>query len=252
MWHRVADQLAHTYTVIALDLRGYGKSSKPPSDDRHETYSKRTMAHDCIEVMRQLGYDKFYICAHDRGARVAHKLLIDYPKTVIKAMLLDICPTLAMYNATDFIFASAYWHWFFLIQPAPFPEDLILSNPEAFALKQLGRVQPGVFDEGVHASYTEMMKDPTGVHAMCEDYRAAASIDMEEHKHDEEEGRKIQCPLMVVWGKQGLIEKKFDAVAEWQKVSGSTVEGASIDCGHFIPEEAPEATLQKILGFLKE
>ena len=165
--------------------------------------------------------------------------------------MLDIAPTRAMYGATDMIFAKAYYHWFFLIQPYPYPENMITANPEAFMehhmKAQLGR---DVFDAECYDSYLEMMKDPDTVHAMCEDYRAGASIDMEEHGRDEEEGRKIQCPLMVLWGKHAVVER-FDAVGEWRKVSTNSVEGESVDCGHYIPEEAPEGLVQKVLEFFK-
>ncbi|KAL9104760.1 MAG: hypothetical protein Q9163_000310 [Psora crenata] len=201
--------------------------------------------------MAQMGHDKFYICAHDRGARVAHKLCVNHPDMVLKAMFLDIAPTLAMYNRTDFTFAKAYYHWFFLIQPSPFPEDLINSNPEAFMEASMGRqARMKIFNQDCLKSYTEVMKDPAAVHAMCEDYRAAASIDLEEHKEDDHKGRKIQCPIMVLWGQQGIIEKCFDAIEEWKKVSNSTVAGESLDCGHYIPEEAPDALLSHILRFL--
>ena len=248
----MADRLAQTFTVIAIDLRGYGKSTKPPSDDEHATYSKRAMAQDCVSVMSQLGFEEFYICAHDRGARVAHRLCIDYPSKVRKAIFLDIAPTLAMYSKTNFAFAKGYYHWFFLIQDVPYPETLILGAPEEFMKYQMGARQwqgTSAFTEECYASYVAMMKDGAGVHAMCEDYRAAASIDLEHHKADIEAKRHIQCPLLVIWGSHGMIEQAFDAVKEWQDVSSSTVEGKSFDCGHYIPEEQPDALLKDILAF---
>ncbi|KAG8531208.1 uncharacterized protein KY384_004566 [Bacidia gigantensis] len=255
MWHRIARRLAQKYSVVAIDLRGYGKSSKPAGDDSHAIYSKRTMAKDCIAVMTKLGHAKFYICAHDRGARVAHQLCIDHPSHVEKAILLDIAPTLAMYEQADMLFATAYYHWFLLIQKSPFPETLISANPEAFMDYQMGgRHSPTIqiFDSEAYDSYLEAMRDPAAVHAMCEDYRAAATIDLEHQREDIKEGRKIQCPLMILWGKNGLIEKKYDAIAEWKKVSASTVEGEALDCGHYIPEELPETLLEKIETFLTD
>ena len=238
---------------MALDLRGYGFSSKPAGDDRHSNYSKSVMAQDCVRIMTQMGYNKFYICAHDRGARVAHKLCVNHPEMVLKAMFLDIAPTLAMYTKTDFTFAKAYYHWFFLIQPSPLPEDLINGNPTVFMEVSMGRhAGLKMFNQDCLKSYIDVMKNPAAVHAMCEDYRAAASIDLEEAREDEEMGRKIQCPVMVLWGKHGIIEKCFDAIGEWKKVSRSTVVGESLDCGHYIPEEAPEALLEHIQKFLKE
>lgn len=213
------------------------------------------MAQDCVDVMSTLGHNEFFICAHDRGARVAHKLCVDHPARVRKAIFLDIAPTAAMYNNTNFDFAKAYYHWFFLIQEAPYPETLMNANPEAFIEYNMGGRHDRdveVFEKECYESYVNVMRDPAAVHAMCEDYRAAASIDLEDHKEDNEDGRWIQCPLMVLWGKHGVIEKCFDAVKEWKRVSSSTVVGESLDCGHYIPEEAPEALLSKILSFLKD
>ena len=208
-------------------------------------------------MKQQLGSkeEKFYICAHDRGARVAHELCVEYPESVLKAMLLDIAPTLVMFSQTDFTFAKAYYHWFFLIQPYPFPEDLINANPEGFMAhmqRQRNSKDESFFSPECLRSYVDMMKDPAAVHATCEDYRASASIDMENQKEDMEKGRKIQCPLMVIWGGKGLIGKCYDAIEEWKKVSASTVVGESLDCGHYIPEEVPEALLSRIQGFLKD
>jgi len=254
IWHDVVDELARTYTVVALDLRGYGSSSKPPGDDRHVTYSKRIMARDCVRVMEKLGCPNFYICSHDRGARVAHKLCVDYPEKVNRVMFLDIAPTAAMYGKTDFTFAKAYYHWFFLIQPSPLPENLLNANPTAFMEQHMGGKYAGMgpFSAECLESYTNMMRNPEAVHAMCEDYRAAASIDLEENAEDERAGRVIKCSVMVLWGQHGVIEKCFDAVEEWNKVSSSSVIGHSLDCGHYIPEERPEALLGKIKEFCVE
>ena len=252
IWHLVAEQLAQSYTVIAMDLRGYGASSKPTGPPDHSTYSKRVMAADCVAVMSKLGFEEFYICAHDRGARVTHKLMVDYPDKVKKAILLDIAPTAAMYGKTDFKFAKAYYHWFFLIQKAPYPETLISASSDVFMDAHMGSKYAGmgVFNEECMQAYRQMMKDPAAVHASCEDYRAAASIDLQENAEDEKLGRKIKCPIMVLWGKHGVIEASFGALEEWGKVSDSLVVGEGIDTGHYIPEEAPEVMLKKIKGFL--
>jgi len=256
IWHLVAPQLANTYTTIALDLRGYGQSSKPPGGENHAAYSKSAMAKDCVDVMAHLGYEKFYVCAHDRGARVAHKMCVNYPGKVMKAMFLDIAPTLAMYNKTDFAFARAYWHWFFLIQPSPLPESMMLANPRGWIENTMGgRYGVGlkVFDKGALESYVKQMGDEECVKGMCEDYRAAASIDLEESREDVEKGRKIKCPLRVLWGKRGVIEAQFDALKEWKAVAEEgLVDGECLNCGHYIPEEVPEDLLKNIKEFLKD
>jgi haloacetate dehalogenase len=253
IWHKIAPKLTTSYRVVAVDLRGYGGSSKPPGDASHKAYSKSTMAQDVVTVMDRLNYKKFYVCGHDRGGRVTHKLCIDHPDRVIKAMVLDICPTLAMFDQTDKLFATAYWHWFFLIQPTPFPEMMINYNPELFTQKFMAL--PGVPQETFHPdalkAYTDLFRDKAGCHGMCEDYRAGASIDMKEQREDIEKGRKIQCPLKVIWGKKGLIERKFNAVEEWRKVCSSDVEGEAFECGHYIPEEKPELLLQHIQSWFK-
>jgi haloacetate dehalogenase len=235
--------------VVALDLRGYGESSKPADDGSHKTYSKSTMAKDIATVMERLNYDKYFVCGHDRGGRVAHKLCIDYPDRITKVMFLDIAPTLAMYESTDQAFATTYWHWFFLIQPPPFPEQMILANPDVFAKKCLGGL-PGsggsIFHPDAYQAYADLFRDEEGVHGMCEDYRAASTVDLKEQRDDVANGNKIQCPVKVLWGNKGLIEKKYNAVEEWKKVSAREATGESLESGHFIPEEAPEKLLEHI------
>ncbi|KKY19119.1 putative alpha beta hydrolase fold protein [Phaeomoniella chlamydospora] len=266
IWHKIAAPLSSAYTVILLDLRGYGQSSKPessPTDPHpHAAYSKTTMARDIVRAMEQLNYAKFYICAHDRGARVSHRLCVDYPDSVIKSIFLDISPTYTMYSKTDFTFARLYAHWFFLIKAAPFPEKLILGNPRAFLEGQMfGRHQQSsssdphdvttLFHPTALESYVQNLSSPAGVHAMCEDYRAAATIDMDEAKRDIDQGRKIKCPLRVLWGKQGVVEKCFDCVKDWTDVTdeGVEVSGRALDCGHYIPEEQGEELRAEIERF---
>jgi haloacetate dehalogenase len=252
IWHRIAPQLIRDFTVIALDIRGYGASSKPSGVAQ---YSKTVMSRDCTVVMEKLGFTSFFVCAHDRGARVAHKLLVNYPDRVRKAMFLDICPTLAMYSKTDYEFAKTYFHWFFLIQQAPLPETLIGQNPRRWAEMFMGGRYAGLaaFDTDVFEEYVKVLENPDAVHAMCEDYRASASVDMDESKKDLKEGRLIRCPLRVLWGKHGVIEKCFDAVNEWQSVAAPDVEvdGWNVDCGHYIPEEAPDVVAQNVRSFFK-
>ncbi|KAL8743660.1 MAG: hypothetical protein Q9190_004004 [Brigantiaea leucoxantha] len=260
IWHKIAPHLTPHYTLVALDLRGYGLSSKPASTPNHSTYSKSAMAADCVFVMRSLGYSNFYICAHDRGARVAHKLCVDFPDAVSKVIMLDIAPTAAMYAATDHVFAKAYWHWFFLVQDSPFPEKMMLGDVDALMSFQMGRVQiqaeregrDVVFEKECWESYKSALGKWENVHAMCEDYRAAAGIDIEEFEADEEAGRKVECELMVLWGKMGVVERCFDAMAEWKKVASGKVVGEALECGHFIPEEVPGVLAEKIMGFLRE
>ena len=208
------------------------------------------MARDIAVVMETLKFDSYYVCAHDRGARVAHKLLVDYPSRVKKAIFLDICPTLAMYGNTDQLFATKYWHWFFLIQETPFPETLILNDSRMFADSFMGGRYAG-FEANVWEEYVKNLSDKDCVHGMCEDYRAAATLDLDEAKKDIQEGRLIKSPLRILWGKQGIIEKCFDGVGEWKKVAdeGVDISGESVDCGHYIPEEAPETLVKNILKF---
>ncbi|KUJ20302.1 putative epoxide hydrolase [Mollisia scopiformis] len=254
IWHKVAPELTSKYTVIAIDLRGYGKSSKLPSDekDSHKAYAKSTMAEDCVKVMSGLGYEKFWILSHDRGARIAHKLCVDYPEKVGKLMMLDIAPTLAMFEKTDQEFATKYWHWFFLIQPSPFPENILLNNREELKARFFGGSWSGVkgfMDEKAVEEYISQFTDKAGVHAMCEDYRAAATIDLVEARSDKEAGRKIKCPVRVLWGKNGVIEKSFDCLGEWRAVCDNEVSGEAVNSGHFIAEEVPNVLLKHVREF---
>jgi haloacetate dehalogenase len=249
IWHKIARKLARRYTVVASDLRGYGDAGKPAGSSDHSTYSKREMARDQWELMSSLKFETFAVVGHDRGGRMAHRLAIDYPAAVTKLMLLDISPTLAMYEQTDMAFATAYWHWFFLIQPAPLPETLIGANPEFYlrALMMRGGVNP--FAPEAWAEYARAIADPACVHAMCEDYRAAATIDLEHDRADLSAGRKIECPVRVLWGKHGVIERCFDPLQDWNRVA-SQVSGRALACGHYIPEEAPDALLEEIEAFI--
>ncbi|TVY48259.1 Fluoroacetate dehalogenase [Lachnellula occidentalis] len=250
IWHKITPSLTPSLTVIALDLRGYGRSSKPPSSaqQNHAPYSKSVMASDCVTVMSSLGFKKFSICSHDRGARVAHKLCVDAPESVERVMFLDIAPTLAMFEKTDMQFATAYWHWFFLIQPSPFPETLLMT---VFWRRVWGKSEKKeIWDEQALAEYMRQFEDREGVHAMCEDYRAAATIDLEEARKDQGEGRKIMCPVRVLVGAKGVVAMKFDFLKEWRDVSEGMVTGEPVDSGHYIAEENPDVLLKHIKGFL--
>jgi haloacetate dehalogenase len=252
IWHRLADVLAQHFTVIATDLRGYGASGKPPSDAQHLPYSKRAMAADQVAIMQHFGFEHFMVCAHDRGARVAHRMAVDFPRAVDRLMLLDIAPTLAMYEATDRTFATAYFHWFLLNQPEPLPELLIGSQPDAYVERVMGSRHAGLAPFAPHAlqAYRDALKQPGAVHAMCEDYRASATIDLEHDRADIECGNKIACPLRVLWGAEGVIEKNFKALDEWRRVARD-VSGRKMPAGHYIAEEVPDELLAEMLAFFE-
>ncbi|MEJ1934517.1 alpha/beta hydrolase [Nostoc sp. NIES-2111] len=249
MWHKIAPRLAENFTVIATDLRGYGDSSQPESLPNHISYSKRVMAQDQVEVMSELGYEQFYVVGHDRGARVAHRMALDHPHRVKKLALLDIAPTYKMYAATDKEFATAYYHWFFLIQGDNLPETLISANPEYYlrqCLEKWGK-DFSAFHPQALAEYIRCFSQPAVIHATCEDYRAAATIDLEHDELDMEQ--KIQCPVLVLWGEKGIIGRKYNVLEIWRE-RAIDVRGQSLPCGHFLPEEAPQETYQAIYEFL--
>jgi haloacetate dehalogenase len=253
IWHKVAPELAKHFTLVAPDLRGYGDSEKPASGAsvNHAPYSKREMAKDMVGLMSHFGFSKFKVLAHDRGARVTHRMMIDHSNAVQRATLLDIAPTLAMYEQTTMEFAKAYWHWFFLIQREPLPETMIAANPTFFIEKMMGNKHAGLaaFAPEALAEYKRCIELPGIAHAICEDYRAAATIDLEHDRADRESGRKVTQPLQILWGANGVIEKCFDPIKEWQRVA-IDVRGGTTACGHYIPEEAPEALLSQALPFL--
>jgi len=249
-WHLVAPELiAAGFTVVVPDLRGYGGSDKPASSDDHSTYSKREMAADQILLMQELGFAKFYLAGHDRGARVAHRLVLDYPDAVLKLAVLDIAPTSTMYASTDRTFATAYYHWFFLIQPSPLPETLISADPGFYLRSKLGawgRSGMSVFNPDAVEEYTRYFEDPACISATCEDYRAAATIDL---KHDlEDQEQRMACPVLALWGGEGLVEQLYDVRSVWLEKAWN-VQGRSIPCGHFLPEEAPEETSKALIDF---
>lgn len=252
IWHRVATQVKDSYNIVMLDLRGYGNSSKP---EHVSQYAKSFMARDCIKAMNELGLkDPFFICAHDRGARVAHKLCVDYPDRVRKAIFLDICPTLAMYTIKNPSFARTYWHWFFLIQKEPLPETLISASSRQFAeLFMGGRQKRGldIFEKESLDSYIKNLADPATIHAMCQEYRASVTLDLEEAQQDMQQGKLLQNPLRIIWARHGVIGKYFHAVEEWKAVSNASVDGHDVDSGHYIPEDVPDEVISNILEFLQ-
>ena len=245
MWHKVAPQLACDYTVICADLRGYGDSSKPRGIPGHANYSKRAMALDMAEAMEKLGFARFHVVGHDRGGRVAHRLARDHGRRVQTLTVLDISPTLKMYQSTTMQFAKAYYHWFFLIQEAPLPEQMLEGLGPRYILTRLGRGKSGikVFDRRALAEYTRCF-DP---HSTCEDYRAAATIDLVHDRKDLK--KKLQMPVLALWGRQGVIAALFDCLADWREVAAD-VRGRALQCGHFIPEEKPKELLAELRCFL--
>jgi len=250
IWHRVAAMLANHFTVIATDLRGYGASGRPPSDARHAPYSKRAMAADQVAVMRHFGFEQFHVCAHDRGARVAHRLALDHPAAVERMMLLDIAPTLAMYENTSEAFARAYWHWFFLIQPPPLPEALIESDPVRYIRSVMGGRHAGLapFTPEALAEYERCAAIPGSAQAICEHYRASAGIDLDHDRADIAAGRRLAQPLRVLWGAHGAVGRSFDVLSLWRE-RADDVAGGALPCGHYIPEEAPAELLAEALAF---
>ncbi len=248
MWHKVAPKLAERYQVICPDLRGYGRSDKPPSDDSHSPYSKRAMARDVVAMMQRLGHDHFLVGAHDRGARVAHRLGLDFPDQVTAMTLLDIAPTREMYAGTNAKFAEIYWHWFFLIQKHPIPEEIIGVDPAKFwklkCFNQAGGDNP--FEPEALAEYLSAFSCPDTIHASCEDYRAAASIDIEHDDMDEEQ--KLIPPVLALWAKRGVIASCFDALNLWQQ-RAEHVEGEALDATHYMAEEIPEEIVDRMTSF---
>jgi haloacetate dehalogenase len=246
IWHKVAPGLAEDHTVVCADLRGYGDSGKPPTAPDHEPYSKRAMARDQVAVMRALGFERFCVVGHDRGGRCAYRMALDHPGRVAALAVLDIVPTWEMYRRTDMSFALGYWHWFFLAQPHPFPERVIAADPQAFHFHR-GRA---MFDPAALAEYMRCASDPATIHAMCEDYRAGATYDFDLDAQDRAAGRRIACPLLALWGARGHVGGWYDVPAIWRDWADD-VEGHAIDCGHYIPEEAPDAMLAALRPFLR-
>jgi len=244
MWHAVAPRLANELTVVAADLRGYGGSSKPPTSPDHEPYSKRAMARDMVAVMEQLGFERFGVCGHDRGGRVAYRMALDHPQRVSKLAVLDIVPTAEMWRRADKEFGLVDWHWFFLAQPHPFPERLIAAAPDEYYL----RGDRSLFHPEALADYLHAVRDPETIHAMCEDYRAGATIDHELDEADRAAGRRIACPVLALWAGRDELGRWFDVLQVWRRWAGD-VRGRAIDCGHHLAEEAPHEVYAELRAF---
>ena len=252
MWHRVAPQLAQRFCVVLMDLRGYGDSSRPEPGDRSAAYSRREMALDAVAVMQAQGFERFQVLAHDRGARVAHRLAVDHAQRVKRLMLLDIAPTLAMYENTTEKFARAYWHWFFLIQPPPLPEALIADNPQRYLRSVMGERYAGMaaFAPEAMAEYARCLAIEGAARGICADYRASAGIDLDHDRADVAAGRRMAQPLRVLWGAHGVVEACFDVLKLWSE-RADDVSGRSLPCGHYLAEEAPQAVLDEAFGFFR-
>jgi haloacetate dehalogenase len=244
-WHKIASELARSFTVVLTDLRGYGASSKPDPGADHSGYSKRAMAQDQVEVMRSLGHQRFFVVGHDRGGRVGHRMALDHPDRVAKLAVIDIVPTYRLFQSVTKEFATAYYHWFFLIQPAPFPETLLGGSLDYWLDRTFSNAK--AFTPEAIALYKRAMANPETLHAACEDYRAAASIDL---VHDEADlSKKIECPLLVLWGERGSMHRLHDVLSTWRE-RAVQASGKAMPSGHYLPEEIPEETLQELLAFL--
>jgi haloacetate dehalogenase len=248
-WHHIAPQLAQHFTVVATDLRGYGDSSKSADGEQHSGYSKRTMAADQVAVMRQLGFERFAVVGHDRGGRVAHRMTLDHADRITRLAVIDIVPTLKVYSTVTKPLATAYFHWFFLIQPAPVPETLLAGQGEFFLRTLFRGLSEQALSKQVFAEYVRCFNDPATLHAMCEDYRAAAGIDLEHDKADIE--NKVTCPFLVLWGERGAMHSLYDVLATWTE-RATNVRGKSLPGGHWLPEEVPAAIHDALLAFLIE
>jgi haloacetate dehalogenase len=250
-WNKIAPQLAGQFSLVVPDLRGYGDSGKPQGGERHENYSFRAMAQDQVDVMHHYGHDRFLVAAHDRGARVAHRLCLDHPESVEKVCLMDIAPTLTMYQGTNQEFATKYMWWFFLIQPAPLPEHMIGLDPDFYLQHIFGGLNKtsGAITPDEMTEYTHAFSNPAAIHASCEDFRAAADIDLEMDKADDMAGRKIKCPLHVLWGAKNTVGILWDVPATWRAKCSAPVTGKALDCGHFLQEERPQELMTELQQF---
>jgi len=248
MWHKVAPALSEHFTVVATDLTGYGMSSKPPSSTDHERYSKRALARDQIAAMRRLGFERFHVAGHDRGGRVGYRMALDFPETVLKLAVLDIVPTGEAFARGGRDFGLGYYHWFFLAQPAPLPERLIGADPEWFWRWHTARGPRDVFAPEAVEDYLQCFRNPETIRAICEDYRAAATIDCRHDSEDQQAGRRIRCPTLAIWGEHAKLEAWYDTLAVWRNWAPD-VRGRSLPGGHYLAEELPEETTRELLAF---
>lgn len=254
LWHRVARLLEDRYFLVMPDLRGYGDSFKPADEPEHAQMSKRAMAQDMVQLMRELGHERFFLCGHDRGGRVSHRLALDHPQAVRKLCVLDIAPTLDMYVATDMAFARAYYHWFHLIQPAPLPERMIEAAPLFYLHKKIGgwgNSGLGIFEPEALAEY-ERCFTSEAIHTMCEDYRASAGIDLEHDRMSRANAHQVRCDMLVLWGERGVVHRHFKPIELWQAQCSGRVSGQTLPCGHYLPEECPQDVARHLAAFMKD
>ena len=252
LWRRVVLALADRYFLVMPDLRGYGDSSLAPGGGDHTAHSKRAMAQDLADVMSTLGIERFFVCGHDRGGRVAHRLALDHASRVRKLCVLDIAPTLDMYARTDMAFARAYYHWFHLIQPAPLPERMIEGCWREYLHAKLGGWGTGGLahiEPAALAEYERCFARPEALHTACEDYRASAGIDLEHDRDSRARGERVACDMLVLWGASGVVHRLFEPLALWQAQCAGRVTGQAVPAGHFIPEERPAETAQALAAF---
>jgi haloacetate dehalogenase len=250
-WHKFAPRLAEQFTVVATDLRGYGDSEKVPGGADHSNYSFRAMAQDQIEVMAALGHERFYAAGHDRGARVLHRMCLDHPHKVARAAILDIIPQHHLLNNVTRAWGTFSWHWFFMIQPYDFPERLMSADPDYFIEKKLAKTAQGLsfFDPRALAEYKRYFRNPATVHAMCEDYRATHGVDLDMDTKDFDAGRKIACPVLLLWGATGGVGRNHDAEQIWRRYASDICGAKALPCGHYLSEEAPEETYTELRDF---
>ena len=254
IWHRVARRLADRYFLVMPDLRGYGDSVKPPGAPDHANYAKRAMAADAVGLMRQLGHTRFGVVGHDRGGRVAHRLALAHPQEVERLAVLDIVPTLDMYERTDMRFAQLYYHWFHLIQPAPLPETMIGGDPSFYlrwTLSGWGAPGTGYIEPEALTEYERCFCNPEAIHGACEDYRASAGIDLEHDRTSRERGDKVGCDMLVLWGARGEIRRLYEPLVLWRAQCARRVQGRALECGHFLPEERPDDVADEIAAFFQ-
>jgi haloacetate dehalogenase len=253
-WQKIAPRLATEFTVVATDLRGYGDSEKPPGDPKHINYSFRAMAQDQVEVMAALGFDRFYAAGHDRGARVLHRMCLDHPQKVARAAIIDIVPQHYLYGNISKAWATFSWHWFFNIQPFDLPEKMMGADPDWFIKKKLAKTEQGlsIFDPAALEDYMRCFRNPQTIHAICEDYRAGASIDLEMDEADMKAGRKIGCPVLLLWGATGGVGRNQNSMEIWPRYAADIRAGKALPSGHYVQEEAPEETYTELRAFFRD
>ncbi len=250
-WNAVAPQLARDFTVVCTDLRGYGDSSKPPGGVDHAAYSFRAMAQDQVEVMQSLGFDKFYAAGHDRGARVLHRMCLDSPERVLRAGFMDMLPQHHLLNNVTLQWGRFSWHWFFMIQPSPTPERMISADPEFYIRRKLSKTDKGTdfFNPTALADYIRCISNPETVRAMCEEYRATAGIDLAMDSEDFDQGRRVTCPSLILWGANGGVGRNHKAVEVWGNYATNIVQAGTVPSGHYLQEECPTETYEALNRF---